>query len=126
VLSAVVPALLVVAGTLLMAVVIFAPVRGHASVTVSYAPPVAHAQPLPERDDAEWSAVMRTVETDVAPWTALVDPCAAACDAPARLAIVDALAAVRNAWARDLLERAHAGDPNAGVRSAAAAALDAP
>ena len=104
------PAVLVVVGTLLMAVVIFAPVRAAAPVTVSFAPPATPvAAPLHA--------------PDVAAWTALVDPCASACDAAARVALVEALAAVRSAWSLSVLRIALADDPSADVRAHAAAAL---
>ncbi len=119
-LTAQLPAMLVVVGTLLMAVVIFAP--GHVALPlVSFAPPVVHAGDTIVREAP--SLPVACAGIDVAPWTALVDPSAAACDAAVRLAIVDALAAVRGAWARDLLRRALVDDPSADVRAAAANAL---
>ena len=116
------PALLIVLGTVLMAIVIFAPARGNLP-TVSFAPPpAAVASGLPsvpqsERDDDVPTAFR------VASWPSLIDPRAAACDTATRLALVDALGTLRGAWSRDVLERARADDPSADVRAAAACAL---
>ena len=49
----------------------------------------------------------------------------AGCDAASRLALVDALATVRAPWAGAILRRALSDEPDALVRDAVAAALDA-
>jgi hypothetical protein len=61
----------------------------------------------------------------VAAWPALVDPRASACDAAARLGLVEALAAVRTPWSEAILRRALADEPDVDVRDAVAAALEA-
>jgi HEAT repeat protein len=58
-------------------------------------------------------------------WPTLVDVRAANCDATARLAIVEALAAVRAPWAHAILCRAADDDTDESVRCAAASALRA-
>ena len=122
------PIALAVAGTLLMAVVIFAPVPVPATVTVSFAPPTAPPRDLPftetwpdvapfepadyprfaiddDPPNAAWSDRSR-LAVAAARWPALVDPSAAECDAAARLALVEALRAVRAPWADEILRRA--------------------
>ena len=56
-------------------------------------------------------------------WTELIDPRAAACDAVARLDMVDALADLDSAWARDVLHRARDQEHDPAVRAAIDAAL---
>jgi hypothetical protein len=115
-----VPTLLALLGTALMAVVIFAPApafapRSTASEVYSPLPFEAFAAagivPLPDPPPLS-SAV----------WPALVDPSAAQCDAGVRLALVDALAAVRRPWADAILRRALDEEPDARVRAAIEAA----
>ncbi len=121
-LSAQLPAILVILATVLMAVVIFAPVRAPAPVSVSFAPPFAVAGPYDVLDAAD--EVLGHIG-DAAPgarWLEGIDARASACDVPARLALVDALAAVRGEWARAVLEHVVHDDPDPGVRAAAAAA----
>jgi hypothetical protein len=110
-----IPALLVLVATALMAVAIFAPKKLPAPATISYAPsiaalvdvpPVVHREPQPA-------------------WPAYVDPCAAGCDAAARLALVDALETLRAPWADAILLRALADEPDAIVRAAAQRAVTA-
>jgi len=101
------PIALAVAGTLLMAVVIFAPVPVPATVTVSFAPPGSPPRELPfaETWPDAWSD--RSSSAVAAPrWPVLLDPSAADCDVAARLALVEALRAVRAPWADEILRRA--------------------
>jgi hypothetical protein len=111
-----VPTLLALLGTALMAVVIFAPApavvpRSAASELFSPLPFEAFAAagivPLPELPPP--SSVV---------WPTLVDPSAAQCDAGVRLALVDALAAVRTPWADAILRQALGEEPDARVRAA--------
>ncbi len=120
------PTLLALLGAALMTVVIFAPRASSAPVAASCAPP--SAPPPLER----WAprcvpdVVPPPPAPDLAPaaaWPALLDPGAAGCDAAARLALVDALGAVRTAWAAAILERALREDVDAAVRHRAAAML---
>ena len=60
-----------------------------------------------------------------AAWPALVDPRASACDAAARLGLVEALASVRTPWSDAILRRACADEPDPEVRAAVVAALGA-
>jgi hypothetical protein len=48
----------------------------------------------------------------------LVDPRAAGCDAATRLALVEALTAIRGEWAEAILRAAAAEEPDPGVRAA--------
>ena len=131
------PMLLAILGTVLMAIVIFAPAPP-ANALAAFAPPplpavldrwAVAAEPFSSEPDAalrdEVPGAPRT--DDAAPrtpaWPALVDGSAGACDADARLALVEALAAVRAPWAAQVLSRALHDEPDAGVRDAAAAAL---
>ena len=123
------PTVLALLGTLLMAVVIFAP-------TASGAPPAAPAErysPLPFEAFAP-SLLPRTGEAYAEPefpgyehrdpsWPTIVDPSAAVCSADARLALVDALAAVRSPWAEAILRSALAEEPDERVRFAIATVL---
>lgn len=123
-----IPMLLALLGTALMAVVIFAPSRVPTPVTTSFAPPPApppfeHWQ-LPPIE--QWDApIVATASTDTATWPALVDHRAANCDAPARLGLVEALAAVRSGWSESILRRALDDEPDAAVREAVVRALGA-
>ena len=130
-----IPMLLALLGTALMAVVIFAPCRVPAPVTTSFAPPASPPpferwEPLPI---AQWEppALERCEPLGDEPaaagpaWAVLVDPRAAACDAAARLGLVEALASVRTPWADAILRRALDDEPDPGVRAAVVAALGA-
>jgi hypothetical protein len=124
------PTVLALLGTLLMAVVIFAP-------TASGAAPAAPAErysPLPFEAFAPALAPRTAAEANAEPklpgitardpsWPAIVDPSAAECDAGARLALVDALAAVRSPWADAILRSALAEEPDERVRCAIATVL---
>jgi hypothetical protein len=133
-LSTALPIVLALVGTVLMAIVIFAPAAATAvapvpaAVAVSYAPPLEpsaafdrfdafdaleHFEPAPPAEAASYDSG----------WPALVDPRAATCDAAARLALVDALATVRTPWAGTILRHALAGEADAAVRAAIAAAM---
>jgi hypothetical protein len=117
------PTLLALVGTLLMAIVIFAPERV-AVPKVSFAPPLA-PPPLARWtvSSDELSEPPRT--TPAAAWPALVDPRAAGCDVRARLELVDALGTLRAPWARAILQRALDDEPDPAVRAAVTAALGA-
>jgi hypothetical protein len=116
-----VPTLLALLGTVLMAVVIFAPAPAVAPRSVAS----ELYSPLPFEAFAPAGIAPLTDPPPLAPaWPALVDPSAALCDAGARLALVDALAAVRAPWADAILHRALDEEPDARVRAAIAAAAD--
>jgi hypothetical protein len=105
---ALLPALLALLGTALLALAIFAPPAEQRPLVVSYAPPVTE----------------RAVERRTEPaWPRAIDARAAACDASARLALVDALAAVRAPWAEAILTRALDEEHDAAVRAAIDEAL---
>ncbi|HTD37338.1 MAG TPA: hypothetical protein VK669_07480 [Candidatus Limnocylindrales bacterium] len=109
------PIALAVAGTVLMAVVIFAPVPVPATVTVSFAPPAAPPCDLPFTE--MWSNPA-PFEPAAPRWPALLDPSAADCDAATRLALVDALRAVRAPWADEILRRALDDEHDGTIREA--------
>jgi hypothetical protein len=128
-----IPMLLALLGTALMAVVIFAPSRAPAPVTVSFAPPPIPPPPFEQCEpygSEPWEppaiepvAVPPPAAVASAAWPALVDPCASGCDAAVRLGLVEALGAVRTPWAEAILRRAMDDEPDPAVRGAAAAAL---
>ncbi len=126
------PTVLALLGTALMAIAIFAPPSAAAGPTVSFAPPLV-PRPLERDTPIEfWSppdpfAELPPCEPDrderiggVPAWPGLVDPRAAGCDAFARLALVDALIAVRTPWADALLRRAAAEERDPQVSAALA------
>lgn len=100
--STVVPAAFAVAGTALMAMAFFGPFRR----TV---------------EAGERRATRAPVAT--APWTALVEASATACDAPARIDLAEALGALQSSWAETILRTAFETEPDPDVRSAIATAL---
>jgi hypothetical protein len=141
-----VPTLLAVLGTVLMAVVIFAPAPAAPTVTASCAPPPVPLRfehwaaapdtfrppspnelepwPAAEAGPAPFSQLETLFEPERRPaWPALLDARAAECDAPARLDLVTALAAVRTPWSDDVLRCALAEESDRLVRDAIAAAL---
>jgi hypothetical protein len=118
------PTLLALLGTALMAVVIFAPV----SASAAHAPAAERYSPLPfdafaaEAFNAPFHApeAMPYAETyrEEPAWPALVDPSAAACEPVVRLALVEALTAVRAPWADAILRRALLDETDARVLTA--------
>jgi len=115
------PALLALLGTTLMAIVIFAPQVRPAPIAVSFGPPLPEVAP-----DRAPSAALDDPPPPLPPgWPGLLDPRAGACDAAARLALVDALAAVRGRWAAAILAHAFDDERDALVRDAIARALAA-
>ena len=122
-----IPALLMLLGTALLAIVIFAPRRpARAAATVSYAPPIA-PPPVerwspPHTDDGVFAPDLffeppaRTVT-----WPELVDPAALGAPGQTRANVVEALGALRTPWALAVLERARDEESEPLVR----AALDA-
>jgi hypothetical protein len=125
VLSSPLSTLFATVGTVLTAVVIFAPSRPRATATVSPAPP--REPPPVER----WSPALRDDEpfepsAPPAPqWPVLADRRADGCEVAVRLALVEGLGTVGTSWADAILRRARDDDPDPVVRSAAAAALRA-
>jgi hypothetical protein len=128
-LTAYLPTALAVLGTVLMAVVIFAPVPGPATVTMSFAPPLAppsaprseySGDQLPEA----WmgfppSGAARERAPGRAPrWPVLIDPAALDCDVAARLELVAALRSVRAPWAEEILRCALEDEHDDAVREA--------
>jgi hypothetical protein len=119
-----VPTLLALLGTVLMAVVIFAPAPAPAVAPRAVASELY--SPLPfEAFAAAAVAPLAEPPPSVPAWPALVDPSAALCDAGVRLALVEALAAVRTPWADTILRRALDEEPDACVRAAIEAARSA-
>jgi hypothetical protein len=114
------PALLALLGTALMAIVIFAPQVRPAGNAVSFAPPLPELVP----DRAPYAAPDDPPPPLSPSWPGLVDPRAGPCDPQARLALVDALAAVRRPWAAAILARAFDDDDDARVRDAIARTLE--
>ncbi|BDE06439.1 hypothetical protein WPS_17150 [Vulcanimicrobium alpinum] len=116
------PTILAVAGTVLMAIVIFAPRRVTVSAAGPFAPTfvpaagtlTASALVAPERIDPR-----RTLPV----WPEFIDARAARCDAAARLTLVDALASLRSEWSRALLTRALDDEDEPAVRRAILQAL---
>ena len=126
------PTLLALLGTALLAVVIFAPKAPAVPVAASCAPPSAPPalerwtppQQLAELPDLPAPAVERVRDLPAAAaWPGLVEPSAPGCDSDTRLALVDALGALRTPWAAAILERAVRDDPDEAVQRRAAAAL---
>lgn len=123
-----IPTLLALFATALMAVAIFAPKRP-AEATLSFAPPASRAEAEVERWSPSpaalpsWSIAEPPTPREPA-WPSLVDERAAGCDREARLALVDALATVRAAWADSILSHALADETEASVRVAIERALD--
>lgn len=116
------PTVLAVAGTVLMAIVIFAPRRVSVPAAGAFAPTFAPAagtlivSPLvaPERTDPR-----RTLPV----WPEFIDARAVRCDAAVRLTLVDALASLRSEWSRALLTRALDDEDEPDVRRAILQAL---
>ncbi|HYW52540.1 MAG TPA: hypothetical protein VE826_01150 [Dongiaceae bacterium] len=136
--------LLALLGTVLMAVVIFAPAPAPAKVTTSFAPPFAPPPPplerwAPDADPfavpsaeayADWTAALRNAAPATEPeppaypaWPARLHASAACCDAQSRLELVAALSAIRTAWSNEVLRRALEDEPDRIVRDAIGAAL---
>ena len=117
-----VPTLLALLGTVLMAVVIFAPSAAVASRPL--APKRFSALPFEAVAGGAFAPLARLPEPAPSSpaWPALVDPSAACCDAPARLALVDALATVRTPWAAAILKQALDEESDESVRAAITAA----
>jgi HEAT repeat protein len=101
--NATVPTALAVAGTALMAVAFFGPFR----------------RSVPDADEPATDAA----QTATVQWPALVESSAVACDAQARIDLVDALGALQSEWAETILRKAYEGEPDPSVRAAIAAAL---
>lgn len=125
------PTLLAVLGTLLMAVVIFAPNPAPAPRILTaerYSPlpfEAFGAEPaLPDLPFAAASAPLAAPSANLSDWPAHVDPCAAACDAEARLALVQALEIVRGPWANSVLRYALGAETDPRLRAAIAAAIE--
>ena len=95
-----VPTLLALAGTALMAVAIFAPIRPSERRETSFDPNDAYPH-----------------------WPELVEPSASYCDAAARLDIVDALGSIGSPWALDVLRRAKGEESDPKVLAAIDAVL---
>ncbi len=76
---------------------------------------------VPEKEPAAFAEVLPPL--NVPAWPRAIDPCAANCDAAARLALVEALATVHAPWAETVLRRALDEEPDAAVADAIAAAL---
>jgi hypothetical protein len=96
------PALLALLGTALLAVAIFAPPALARPVAVAFPPPVNE----------------RAVERRAEPtWPLAIDARAAACDATARLVLADALASVRAPWADAILAGALEDEHDDAVRA---------
>jgi hypothetical protein len=117
------PLLLALLGVALLGIAIFAPRRVAAEPTVSFTPR-SSATPMIE-SYAPGSTAAPAGAVPVAPpgWAVLIDPRAVGCDAAARAALVEALATVESAWARDVLLHAQAEEPDVMVRAALYAAL---
>ena len=112
--------LLATVGTVLPAIVIFAPGRPRATATVSPAPP--REPPPVER----WSPAIPDDEPFEQPapqWPLLADRRADGCEVAVRLALVEGLGTLGTSWADTILRGARDDDPDPLVRSAAAAAL---
>ncbi|HEY0615522.1 MAG TPA: hypothetical protein VGC96_12805 [Candidatus Elarobacter sp.] len=112
--------LLAVLGTVLMAIVIFAPAPAGATVTASFAPPL---EPPPFHRWEPSGVHPYEVAAAEPQWPRLVDPRAAGCDADGRNAIVAVLAELRSPWSREILARALEDESDAAVRDAIADAL---
>jgi hypothetical protein len=103
--NATIPTALAVAGTALMAVAIFGPFH------------------RTSKDEAEERSAGTAASNGSAPWPALVEASAAACDVPARIDLAEALGALRSTWSESILRQASETESDPGVRLAIAAAL---
>jgi hypothetical protein len=102
------PAVLALVGTALLALAIFAPQAPAQPPVAAFAPPVNE----------------RAVERRAEPaWPRAIDARAAACDANARLALADALATVRAPWAEAILASALEDEHDPAVRAVIGDAL---
>ncbi|MDB5039755.1 MAG: hypothetical protein JWN27_481 [Candidatus Eremiobacteraeota bacterium] len=102
------PALLAVIGTALLAIAIFAPPAPARPVAVAFVAPVNE----------------RAVERRAEPaWPRSIDARATTCDANARLALADALATVRAPWAEAILASALENEHDDAVRAVIGDAL---
>ena len=99
-----VPTLLALAGTALMAVAIFVPIRSAIG-------------------DRKLTKVAD--RADRPHWPELVEPSAAYCDVAARLDLVDALASIASPWAAGVLRAASDEETDPSVRAAIDSALSA-
>jgi hypothetical protein len=125
------PVVFALVGVALIAAAAFGPRKGELHAAVSFAPPVA-PPPL-----ARWArprgwypprpAIPEPTPSASDPkparWAERIDPHAADCSAATRVAIVDALAALRTDWAIAMLHEALADDHEPAVRDAVLRAL---
>ena len=125
-LTAQLPTLLAVLGTVLMAIVIFAPAPVRPTVTASCAPPL---DPLPQQfrswEPVDFAVPMHEPDPPrgLPSWPALFDARASGCDVDARRALAAALGAVRTPWAAAILQRALDDEVDETVRGTIVAAL---
>ncbi|GAC1596698.1 MAG: hypothetical protein NVS3B28_28290 [Candidatus Velthaea sp.] len=123
-----IPTLLVFLGAALMAIAIFAPKRRPPQALAASGPAFNAWHTVPE---PQLAAPVFT--DDVAPpvvsalpaltWPTLVDPRAVCVDGAARVALVQALAALREPWAEVILRRALAEETDLSVQIALESAL---
>ena len=86
--------------------------------TTSFFDPAAYGDGAPSSANAVTTAALSQPPA----WPALVDRRAAGCDAPVRLALVEALTTIGTPWSREILQRVLDDESDPGVRSAVIAA----
>ena len=124
-----IPTLLVLLGAALMTVAIFAPKRRPVELLAGAGPAAFNAwhtlsePPIAPPSYAEEHVPPAACTGAGLTWPALVDSCALDLDEAARIALILALAALRQPWAQAILQRAIAEETDASVRAALHVAL---
>lgn len=85
----------------------------------------ADCDPIPPPRSPVVSAPVRAASVAAPSWPQLIDPCAAGCDAAARLDLIAALADVHGRWADSILQSASGDESDPAVRAALERALEA-
>jgi hypothetical protein len=127
------PVVFALVGIALIAAAAFGPRKGEMHAAVSFAPPVAPPPLARWARPRGWYPPQPTIaeptpaaaEPKPARWAERIDPHAAGCSAATRIAIVEALGALRTAWAIAILHEALADDHEPAVRDAVLQALAA-
>jgi hypothetical protein len=98
-----IPIVLALLGTALMAVVIFAPAKTPSPTVAITAPPPFVTPWVRDEPPLPLSAFVPRSEASAPTWPLRVDPRANGIDAPGRIALVHALADVAQPWAEQIL-----------------------
>jgi hypothetical protein len=125
------PVVFALVGIALIAAAAFGPRKGELHAAVSFAPPVAPPPLARWARPRGWYPPQPTIpeptpsaaEPTPSRWAERIDPHAAGASAATRIAMVEALAALRTAWAIAILHEALADDHEPDVRDAVLRAL---